>query len=131
MDDLMSFLLARLDEDEKTAIAVFRANAAHIARWDPARALTEVKAKRHIIEWCSGAMEAGEIKPGTSWNDDAAGAVLGEHILRIMALVYSNHPDYQYEWVPGELLAADSEETTNLVAQVHVAVISSSRLALV
>jgi len=29
----------------------FRQNAGHIARWDPARVLAEVKAKRHILDW--------------------------------------------------------------------------------
>lgn len=78
-DDLVAFLKARLDEDEQAAKAATsgrwmaldggvmaledeswpvtsteteceRDDRVHIARWDPARVLAEVQAKRRIIE---------------------------------------------------------------------------------
>lgn len=72
--------------------------AAHIARWDPARVLAEIAVKRRIIDGCVGAMFVGEIQPGTTWNDDAAGAVVGEHVLRLLAMARHDHPDYDPEW---------------------------------
>jgi hypothetical protein len=60
--------------------------AAHIARHDPARVLAECEAKRRIVEVAL---------PGE--RDDA-----GERfrILRILATVYADHPDYRDEWRP-------------------------------
>lgn len=39
-------------------------------------------------------------QPGTTWNDDAAGAVLGAEILRALASVYADRPDYDPAWAP-------------------------------
>lgn len=79
MDDLVAFLRARYDEDERTARAVMwdgsgnrpswdlpasatvevgedefyagdRTVAEHIARHDPARVLREIQAKRHLLD---------------------------------------------------------------------------------
>jgi hypothetical protein len=142
MSDLITFLNARLDEDEATATAgakyegkdwhagsrrpgeddvaifdddgasivahyVLPETAAFIAAHDPRRALREVEVKRKIItqtfayeatldgEWgcCheDGEIVAGvcpEIKP-----DKIA-------MLRLLAAVYSDHPDYLPEWKP-------------------------------
>jgi hypothetical protein len=119
---LIPFLRARLNEDAKIARSVtdqqtvesldaalsiaqpdatpagVRAIATHVVRWDPARVLAEVAAKRRIIELCGGAIEAGEIDPNTTWNDDAAGAVVGEQVLRIMTQAYVGHPGYDPAW---------------------------------
>lgn len=91
MDDLIAFLNARLDEDEAEAKAAANAlnrhiecdpdNAAHIARHDPARVLREVAAKRAIVERYAKA-------------PDWAG---GEDV-RLLAAVWSDHPDYRQEW---------------------------------
>lgn len=120
--DPIPFLRARLNEDAKIARSVtdqqtvesldavlsiaqpdatpaaVRAVAVHVVRWDPARVLAEVTAKRRIIELCEGAIEAGEIDPNTTWNNDAKGAEVAEQVLRIMAQAYVGHPDYDPAW---------------------------------
>jgi hypothetical protein len=56
MDDLIAFLQARLDEDERSAHAWLpfgnpdAAARDHIARHDPGRVLAEVAAKRAILD---------------------------------------------------------------------------------
>jgi hypothetical protein len=127
--DHVSFLRARLNEDEQVAQGAVHdpdcagagiwtrycgvvvgdihiydegghspEQAEHIARWDPARVLAEVATKRRIIELCEGAIEAGELSPNTTWNDDAKGAVVAEQVLEIMTQSYLGHPDYDPAW---------------------------------
>jgi hypothetical protein len=125
MSALTAFLRARLDEDERLAkrAARFRWDHPKDAPWkrakllaaqvpgnyieehigrfaDPSRVLAEVEAKRQVIDLCEGAIEAGEIKPNTTWNDDAKGAVVGEAVLRLLALPYASHSDYDPKWIP-------------------------------
>jgi hypothetical protein len=59
-------------------------DAAFIARHDPARVLREVEAKRRIIATAT-LMDADMLE---SW----------ESVLRELASVYSNHPDYDPTW---------------------------------
>lgn len=126
-DDLVAFLRARLDEDEQTAAAAspgpwhanaesdevlavdditvadgfalsgqqLRATTAHIARHDPARVLREVEAKRGVIEQYEsiGTPPPGEIGP------ELSRAELGR-VLRLLALPYADHPDYDEDWRP-------------------------------
>lgn len=82
-------------------------DAVHIARHDPARVLRDVEARRALMkqafiyeakidgEWgcCHDAeqIEAGECEE-TSPNEITA--------LRLLALPYSDHPDYRTEWRP-------------------------------
>jgi len=119
--NLVEFLRARLDEDEQAARAatagpwyvddidqelrtadVYAADgrvtsaytepccsvedATHIARHDPARVLAEVDAKRRILERHS------------SCDDTSFGEPCED--LRLLALPYSDHPDYRQEWRP-------------------------------
>lgn len=56
--------------------------AAHIARHDPRRVAADVDAKRQIIEL------------------HERDAIFGTDVLRMLALPYSGHPDYQEEWRP-------------------------------
>jgi Family of unknown function (DUF6221) len=117
--DLVEFLRARLDEDGQAArvaksddywhawhestLAAWQFKddvAAYVTKLVPTRELAEVDAKRRIVDWCEGAIEAGEIKPNSTWNDDAAGAEVGEHVLQLMALPYADHPDYDPKWAP-------------------------------
>jgi hypothetical protein len=58
--------------------------APHVARWDPARVLAEVEAKRRIVEHHS---------PDDNWS-------YGEPCttLHLLALPYSDHPDYHEDW---------------------------------
>lgn len=129
MSPLAEFLRARLDEDEQTATAATSATfgedptwtskddgtgkqthgyvmadhtaicghdgddvllpaADHIARHDPARVQREVEAKRQIMDQFEYDAEMGY--------SDQAGLVL-----RMLASVYSDHPDYQQEWAIG------------------------------
>jgi len=63
-----------------------RATVGHIARWDPARVLAEVEAKRRIVdEWASEYYEHR--------------AALGRAV-RLLALPYAEHPGYREEWRP-------------------------------
>lgn len=113
--DLIEFLRARLDEDERAArdaggerwrrhehhdhIEVDRSPLyppvafhvapydIHIARQDPARVLAEVDAKRRIVAGCAQAKLAG---------DQTASALFV--VACMLALPYADHPDYQQEW---------------------------------
>ncbi len=125
MDDLVAFLAARLDEDEQAAqsavdelanwggpwlaIADDIAKRAHfdadeigehIARWDPARVLAEVEAKRRIIDeheplqngCCDTCCEDGPYGDSNqAWPC---------RTVRLLALPYADHPDYREEWRP-------------------------------
>jgi Family of unknown function (DUF6221) len=64
----------------------------HIARYDPARILAEVDAKRQIIDLC-----VAEIDSGTD------GAVTADSVLYLLALPYADHPDYRAEWATGAI----------------------------
>ena len=75
----------------------------HIANWDPARVLAECQAKRAIIEH---AEEATGLDISVD-NDRAIGPrdldadpYVGDLILRHLAAVYADHPDYREEWKP-------------------------------
>lgn len=126
MTGLVAFLLARLDDDERIARAIestkwcqgvpngdevpnhvyvfdqdppwsgirtfhdlTEEEAAHIARWNPVRVLADIAAKRRIIEWQT--YMADEIE-----NDNARAA--WESIVRLLASVWSDHPDYDHNW---------------------------------
>lgn len=106
---LTDFLLARLAEDEATAIAaqcepvygvgnygdtsaeevigmalnegVDGPGIDHYRRWSPARVLAEVAAKRKILEDATAV-------PTTSMR----------HVLRVLASVYRDHPAFREEW---------------------------------
>lgn len=116
----VEFLMARLAEDELTALAAvdgsprWRSNyqyrdvkdedghyvvqadsrhpsieqAAHIARHNPARVLSEVEAKRAAI--------ADYLRLDASGDLLARG--IGEDILRAMCAVYAEHPDCNPAW---------------------------------
>lgn len=119
--DPTPFLRARLNEDAKIARSVtdqqtvenldavlsiaqpdatpagVRAIATHVVRWDPARVLAEVAAKRRIIELHSGMHECstydhnGEIDNCT-WVIHACSTIL------LLTAPYADHPDYSPGW---------------------------------
>jgi hypothetical protein len=132
MDDLVAWLRAQLDDDDRVARATSsgawsvdphihyleaedvywdvdgesggwvahvgqRSDAEHGARWDPARVLAEVDAKRRIID-LSDKVRA--------WTDASAGATAGyaaallADTLRLLALPYADRPGYRPEWRP-------------------------------
>ncbi|SFK92400.1 hypothetical protein SAMN05216275_14152 [Streptosporangium canum] len=138
MSDLVAFLRARLDEDEQTAraahgpnwnaekrdvaygdewvvSAMTRADAAHIARHDPARVLREVEAKRQIINEhpaLPGFKEGHAYTVCTRCSDYRGDddRSIGDRLirpaeapcktLRLLGLLYADHPDYRQEWNP-------------------------------
>jgi len=119
MTDLVEFIGARLEEDEAVARAASADDGGiddgvwvyddewgrvltddsslysnhddivHIARHDPARVLREVAAKRRLVE---AADESSGLR------DMVAELYVGGVILRALAAVYGDHPDYRAEW---------------------------------
>jgi len=82
---IVEFLLARIAEDEEVAQA----------RHDPARVLAECEAKRRIVglherrpDW-PDCQECGDRDYQKPWPCST---------LRLLALPYSDHPDYRPEW---------------------------------
>lgn len=92
--NLSEFLLARIAEDEAMARDAQAANIdtvvhEHIERWDPARVLAECEAKRRIVEE----------HPPFLRHCDTCHELDGPDVspcltLRVLAAVYSDHPDY-------------------------------------
>lgn len=78
----------------------------HIARWNPPRVLTECAAKRAIMK---RAVEASDDRSqvideycvGQAEMEDAYASDPGLLIIRSLASVYADHPDYQQEWARG------------------------------
>jgi hypothetical protein len=68
--------------------------AGHIARWDPARVLREVEAKRRLLQQFElrGNSVRATVVPATGgvWDD----------LLRLLALPYADRPGYRQEWAP-------------------------------
>lgn len=75
-------------------------NATHIARHDPARVLREVVAKRRVLARYEEAKHEAR-NPVSAANRQAARVAEGEleDVLRDLAAVYSDHPDYYPEWI--------------------------------
>jgi len=77
------------------------ADAAHIARWHPARVLAEVDAKRRIVDrldyWETAASRAG-VAGLSNFERGTRAELLAT--CRLLALPYADHPDYQPAWVP-------------------------------
>lgn len=122
-DPLVTFVRARLDEDaaaarrvrsswrqigetgvivasdgeyaEECANGNWAGIAEHIVRHDPERVLAKVEAKRQVIEQYEsiGTPPPGEVGP------ELSRAELGR-VLRLLALPYSDHPDYDESWRP-------------------------------
>jgi hypothetical protein len=80
------------------------AEAIHIARHDPARVLREVAAKRRIVGELANEVNTIDADrdgwTGVHDRDLAADPLLGEVMLRTVAAIYSDHPDYRQEWAP-------------------------------
>lgn len=125
-DALVQFLHDRLDEDERQARAAMtyaaaawfietsgivttgpdddvytddREVAEHIARHDPARVLRDVEAKRAVVEQYEQAGRYATTTWGQS-NADQSRARTLRKVARLLALPYSDHPDYQDAWRP-------------------------------
>ncbi|MFH8717261.1 DUF6221 family protein [Streptomyces zaomyceticus] len=72
------------------AAADAAAVAQHMARHDPARVLRDVAAKRRLVEY----IEEELTNQGNSNNDKLM------HVLRLSALSYASHRDYDEAWRP-------------------------------
>jgi hypothetical protein len=75
-------------------------NVDHIMQWDPARVLAECEAKRQIVDHAatvSSMDQQIESEWGTRgsvpWDEDE-----GIRLLRLLALPYADHPDYDQAW---------------------------------
>ena len=105
--NITEFLAARITEDEAEA-QVAKAEFAHggYGCYGPARVLAECAAKRAIIEQSEAANDLDKFQEEDrpKWieefdgRDFAKAPYLGEQLLRILAAVYKDHPDYQQEW---------------------------------
>lgn len=92
MDDLTTFLRACLDDDTR-----------HIARWDPARVLAEIDAKRRIIVAYMDAVHMYRVMSET--DDDGKWDWLFkeealEGVVKLLALPYADREGYREEWRP-------------------------------
>ncbi|MDQ3577454.1 MAG: DUF6221 family protein [Actinomycetota bacterium] len=87
------------------------APAVHIARWDPARVLADVEAKRRTLSEHapveSGAATGGYLcrvclNPATTggWAEDWYPQTHPCQTVRLLALPFAAHPDYREEWRP-------------------------------
>lgn len=123
--NLTTFLIARLDEEERFATAaghgcghVHGHNAGwvevefpathnarpvydlrFIERFNPRRVLAEVRAKREIISTAWDLEERIEDEWGSSYSQQQM-EERGQYpdILRALALIYVNHPDFNPDW---------------------------------
>jgi len=105
MDELVAFMRAQLDEDERSIRRLWgRTGGITVERYyrtpfDPSRALAEVDAKRQIIEEHTDS--DGAICP-TCTEQDTYRTPQAEpcRTLRLLALPYAGHPSCQEEWRP-------------------------------
>jgi len=87
-------------------------NATHIVRWDPARVLAEVEAKRRILDLHQrvDAHAANNPSPSQQPACYGCGATFQEEyavpdandcpVARLLALPYAHRPGYQEKWRP-------------------------------
>lgn len=112
-DELIAFLSARIDEDQVAAESA-AANETWVAwyestlqAWDfddavneyvlrltPARMLAEVKAKRRIISECEKLLTTRKSSSEPDWAAD----LLADDVLRMLASIYADHPDFEPSW---------------------------------
>jgi hypothetical protein len=73
--------------------------AAHTARWDPARVLTDIEAKRRILD----RYVAAEEHAAGTYDEVSGGIAQGlEFAVRAHAHPHAEHPAYRPEWAPDE-----------------------------
>jgi Family of unknown function (DUF6221) len=80
--------------DDETALGMWPETGAHVARWDPARVLAECEAKRAIVQQYH-ALRANE----DYYHEDMGAGALAL-VLRHLAAIYADHPDYPLERTP-------------------------------
>ncbi len=82
-------------EAQARLVADTKANQNHIAQWDPARVLAECAAKRAIIALADD-VEYMDGRITSEWGGPNDGTA--DDILKALAAVYKDHPDYRQEW---------------------------------
>jgi Family of unknown function (DUF6221) len=113
--DLVAFLRARLDGEAAAAqtaldIGDYRVlsvdagfeyeddrAAKFVASWRPARVLAEVDTKRLIMQLCDDTIRR---EPDNAWYDGASPIDVAHSVLRLLALPYADHSDYDEAWRP-------------------------------
>jgi uncharacterized protein DUF6221 len=109
VSDLVTFLLARLVEDDRKAMQVYRVDwndpdgwaalhglaREHAQNHNPARVLREVESKRRIV---GRYQEQVARQHENAMEEDRAWTL--EPVLRDLASVYADHPDYDESWRP-------------------------------
>lgn len=70
-------------------------DAAHIARWDPARVLVECEVKRQLVE-----REAKQVEHVLDGPGLPPRKMPGTWTLRVLGLAYADRPGYRPEWRP-------------------------------
>lgn len=102
MDCGASWSIRNDDEIEGVAEATGPAQAEHIARWDPARVLAEVKtgradidAKRRVVREYQRLARLERGKPSDLY---FAGWVVAEKIVKMLAQSYAGRPGWREEW---------------------------------
>lgn len=74
------------------------ADALHGARHDPARALRQVERDRKLLQRALSGITCSQAHPGMDVY--CSDGHYDEKLLRLLALPYSDHPDYREEWRP-------------------------------
>lgn len=100
LSEIAEFLRARLDEDEQVArqededcagtTLLPTYDSEHQARWNTARVLREVEAKRRLVDRSVAEIE-GQDPPRAS-------AIFASGVLLVLALPYADHPEYPERW---------------------------------
>jgi hypothetical protein len=109
MDDLITWLRAQLDDDERVAQEAISwtwrpeltnefVSAEHIARWDPARVLAEVEAKRRILDLHEQAVPDGHDQMGYRFACEHCAQTTPCPTLRLLAQPYAERDGWQEEW---------------------------------
>jgi len=104
--NISEFLEARIAEDERHAGSGWARLG--YSRWEtdnygrdflaPSAVLAECKAKRAIIDMHETYSSAAHESVGIAWVGARGGQQVTSDILRTLAAVYADHPDYQREW---------------------------------
>lgn len=104
MNDLANFILARIAEDEERGHSLVAqwfdvGNACQSCGTDGARLLAECDAKRRIVEHCHWGLDHyGDDSCGLGDDAEHNGGMDAVQTLRLLALPYADHPDFQQEW---------------------------------
>lgn len=107
MTDLAAWLLEQIAEDDAKVRGASRPSILTLPRrwhngraWLPMRIRDENAAKRKVIQHCTDAI-MGWREDSCTPADDAACAISDlDHVLRLLAVPYSDRPGYRTEWRP-------------------------------